>query len=223
MARPPRTLAARKAYDEPLDVSLRRMEEFEKKFGGRMIHPYSRPPPLQSPVAMTAEAPSGVVIVQPEETPINLKVPKQTGGDNWRYITPPRQQVLNNGELTIVPRPRAPSPPQDEPVDFSTKSKPMMPDDMKTISNENRHGSTSSSDGSSSSSSSDNFKSFTSSRELKFAKNLKHLLVEIFRKHPAKGKIIIGYMQHMWGRNNECRPPGATKVDFFLCQNHQRH
>ena len=31
VARPPRTLAARKAYDEPLDVSLRRMEEFEKK------------------------------------------------------------------------------------------------------------------------------------------------------------------------------------------------
>ena len=214
VARPPRTLAARKAYDEPLDVSIRRMEV--ERFGGRMVHPYSRPPPLQSPVAMTAEAPSGVVIVQPEETPINLKVPKQSGGDNWRYITPPRQQVTNNGELTIVQHARAPSPPQDEPVDFSTKSKPMMPDNIKPIANENRHGSTSSSEGSSSSSSGDHHhKSFTSSRELKFAKNLKHILVEIFRKHPTKGKVIISYMQHMWGRNNECRSPENNKNKFL--------
>ena len=97
----PRTLAARKAYDEPLDVSIRRIES--ERFRGLMIHPYSRPASSHSPVPMTTDAPSGVVAVTPQDAPINLEVPKQSGGDNWRYITPPRQQVINNGELTIVP------------------------------------------------------------------------------------------------------------------------
>ena len=202
-AKPPRTLAARKAYDEPLDVSIRRIET--ERFRGLHIHPYSRPPSSHSPVAMTSEAPSGVVAVTPQDAPINLEVPKQSGGDNWRYMTPPRQQVINNGELTIVQHPRAPSPPQDEPVDFSTKGKPSPVINVKPVPNKRRHGSTSSSsDGSSSSTiaADHHLKSFTSSRELKFAKNLKHLLVEIQRKNPSKAKIIIRYMQHVWWRNN---------------------
>jgi hypothetical protein len=154
----------------------------------------------------TESAPSGVVAVTPQDAPINLEVPKQSGGDNWRYMTPPRpQQVLNNGQLTIVQHPRAPSPPQDEPVDFSTKSKPSLAIGISPASNKNRHGSTSSSsEGSSTSpiSADHQIKSFTSSRELKFAKNLKYLLVEILRKNPNKAKIIIRYMQHVWFRNN---------------------
>ena len=208
----PRTLAARKAYDEPLDVSIRRIES--ERFRGLMIHPYSRPAASNSPVALTSEAPSGVVAVTPQDAPINLEVPKQSGGDNWRYITPPRQQVINNGELTIVPHARAPSPPQDEPVDFSTKSKPSLAVHVKAGPNKSRHGSTSSSSDSSSASptSSDrHLKSFTSSRELKFAKNLKHLLVEILRKNPTKAKIIIGYLQHVWWRKN-----GGTGRNRFL-------
>ena len=199
----PRTLAARKAYDEPLDVSIRRIES--ERFRGLMIHPYSRPASSHSPVPMTTDAPSGVVAVTPQDAPINLEVPKQSGGDNWRYITPPRQQVINNGELTIVQHGRAPSPPQDEPVDFSTKSKSSLALNVKSAFNKSRHGSTSSSSGGSSLSpigADNHLKSFTSSRELKFAKNLKHLLVEIFRKNPTKAKIIIRYMQHVWWKRN---------------------
>ena len=199
----PRTLAARKAYDEPLDVSIRRIEN--ERFRGLMIHPYSRPASSHSPVPMTSEAPSGVVAVTPQDAPINLEVPKQSGGDNWRYITPPRQQVINNGELTIVQHARAPSPPQDEPVDFSTKSKSTLSLNVKSAFNKSRHGSTSSSSAGSSVSplgADNHLKSFTSSRELKFAKNLKCLLVEILRKNPTKAKIIIRYMQHVWWKKN---------------------
>ena len=199
----PRTLAARKAYDEPLDVSIRRIEN--ERFRGLMIHPYSRPASSHSPVPMTSEAPSGVVAVTPQDAPINLEVPKQSGGDNWRYITPPRQQVMNNGELTIVQHARAPSPPQDGPLDFSTKSKSSLALNVKSAFNKSRHGSTSSSSGGSSVSPSgadNHLKSFTSSRELKFAKNLKYLLVEILRKNPSKAKIIIRYMQHVWWKRN---------------------
>merc|ERR1711981_211053 len=85
------------------------------------------------------------------------------------------------------------------------KSKSTLTIGISTASNKSRHGSTSSSsEGSSTSpiSADHHIKSFTSSRELKFAKNLKYLLVEILRKNPNKAKVIIRYMQHVWWRNN---------------------
>lgn len=144
---PVRTLAARKAFDEPLDVSIRRKEK-EARY-----HPYSR---------------------NEQEGPINLQVPK------W-----PKAQVFNNGELTIVRRP--PSPPQDEPVDFSTKKKPLT--EPTTLLKP----------------------TFTSTKELRFAKNLKLLLVEIMRKDPTKARIILDYLRHSWRKcKNGVRQCTAT-------------
>ena len=40
--------------------------------------------------------------------------------------------------------------------------------------------------------------SFTSSRELKFAKNLKLIIVEILRNNPAKGRVILSYLAFVW-------------------------
>ena len=50
-------------------------------------------------------------------------------------------------------------------------------------------------------------RSFTSSRELRFAKNLKLVLVEIFRNHPVKARMIIDYMRSV-GR--QMREPNLT-------------
>ena len=75
-----RTLAARKAFDEPLSISIRRAEE--------RFHPYTRES------SSTSEE-------DVEEGPINLEIPKET-------VPPPptpgvsaHQGVYNNGELTI--------------------------------------------------------------------------------------------------------------------------
>ena len=94
-------MAARKAFDEPLDISIRRAEEHVPR---ERFHPYTRES------SSTSE--------EDVEGPINLEMPKPE-------ISPPpapttsQQGVYNNGELTIVRR--APSPPQSEPMDFSTK------------------------------------------------------------------------------------------------------
>ena len=80
-----RTLAARKAFDEPLSISIRRAEE--------RFHPYTRES------SSTSEE-------DVEEGPINLEIPKET-------VPPPptpgvsaHQGVYNNGELTIGMYPR---------------------------------------------------------------------------------------------------------------------
>ena len=146
-----------------------------------------------------------------------------------------RQHVLNNGELTIVQRTtatatsstgRPPSPPQDEPVDFSTKRS----------SSKSRHGSTSSSSssggesgsessGGSTASSSASLESFTSSRELKFAKNLKLIIVEILRKNPAKGRVIIRYLRYVWNRHATSRTTrvaqGGPSIIHYTAANGQ--
>ena len=192
---PIRTLAARKAYDEPLELSIRRKESELRM----RSHPYVRQQP------------------EIQEAPINLEVKQQprTETDKGWF----RQHVLNNGELTIVQTARAPSPPQVEPVDFSTKKSP------KT-----RHGSTSSSssssdsssDSASSSASAESKTTFTSSRELKFAKNLKIIIVEILRKNPVKGKIVINYLQHVWKKaQNQKRQLAGPSVIHCAAANGQ--
>ena len=146
MGLPVRTLAARKAFDEPLDVSIKR-KEAERT----------------SPASYHEQAEIE------EEQPINLEVPK----DNT-------SQVFNNGELTIVRR--APSPPQDEPMDFSTKknTEPHTP------------------------------ALYTSSKEMRFAKNLKHVLVEIMRRHPGKARVILGYLRFAWKKVKMVQTAAAT-------------
>ena len=44
--------------------------------------------------------------------------------------------------------------------------------------------------------------SYTSTKELRFAKNLKLLLVEIMRKHPVKAKIILNYLRFAWNKSS---------------------
>ena len=149
MGLPVRTLAARKAFDEPLDVSIKR-KEAERTSPAASYHEHEQ-----------AEI--------EEEQPINLEVPK----DNT-------SQVFNNGELTIVRR--APSPPQDEPMDFSTKknTEPHTP------------------------------ALYTSSKEMRFAKNLKHVLVEIMRRHPGKARVILGYLRFAWKKVKMVQTAAAT-------------
>jgi hypothetical protein len=127
-------------------VSIRR-KEAESRY-----HPYSS---SMGPAGSGPEsrAPS------PETEPINLEMPKP---------------VFNIGELTIVRR--APSPPQDEPMDFSTKK------NTETI----------------------RLPTYTSTKELRFAKNLKLLLVEIMRKDSAKAKVILSYLRHSWKKSKTC-------------------
>ncbi len=69
----------------------------------------------------------------------------------------------------------APSPPpvQDEPMDFSTTKKDAPIKAKSTPANA----------------------PFTSSRELKFARNLKLILMEVFRTNPEKGRMIIDFMR----------------------------
>lgn len=87
---------------------------------------------------------------------------------------PISKNVFNNGELTIEARPPpAPSPPQDEPMDFSTKK------NTKIV----------------------RLPPFTSTKELRFAKNLKLLLVEIMRKHPNKARVILSYLRFAWDKS----------------------
>ncbi len=167
-----RTLAARKAFDEPLELSIRRKEaEHPNRF-----RPYATPPSASG----TTPSPTG-------SDPINLEV------------VPKTVAIFNNGELTIVPR-RSPSPPQvrsmyisdftililiffkDEPMDFSTKkkdpveaaeaNKPRLP-----------------------------LPTYTSSRELRFAKNLKLIVVGMMRKNPAKARIVLDYLKHAWNKS----------------------
>ena len=104
----------------------------------------------------------------------------------WPF--PAAAATVNNGELTIVRNP--PSPPQNEPVDFSTK-KPKLPKSRESLEPpvaisevsvlEDRN-------------------SFTSSRELRFSKNLKRLITEIVRRKPVEGRIIVEYLKSTWNR-----------------------
>ena len=162
-----RTLAARKAYDEPLDVSIRRKESELRM----RPHPYA--PHREAAAEATQEA------------PINLK------------------RVVNSGELTIQVGPapaRAPSPPQSEPVDFSTKKSP--PARQSSTSSEEAGPSTSGSGGSgtdtSSSSEPSSVVSYSSSREFKFAKKLKFYVAHILCKNPIKGRIFLAYLTYVW-------------------------
>ncbi len=105
-----RTMAARKAFDEPLDVSLRRKESDR-------FHPYHVP-----------------------------------------HVAPKR----------------APSPPQDQPMDFSTRRQdPVDSDDSEN------EAEASEDEDEAARSPRMIASSFTSSRELRFAKNLKIIFVEV--------------------------------------------
>ena len=75
-----RTLAARKAFDEPLSISIRRAEE--------RFHPYTRES------SSTSEE-------DVEEGPINLEIPKETVPPQPTPGVSAHQGVYNNGELTI--------------------------------------------------------------------------------------------------------------------------
>ena len=163
-----RTLAARKAFDEPLDISIRRAEE-------NRFHPYTR-----ESSSTTSE--------DEVEGPINLEMPKEPTppiAPSTSGAGPPTQGqgVYNNGELTIVRR--APSPPQSEPMDFSTKKK-QPSTDTEIIRKPNLMS-----------------MSYTSTKELRFAKNLKILLVEIMRKHPVKAKVILNYLRFAWTKSKK--------------------
>lgn len=138
---PFRTLAARKAFDEPISASIRR------KHGEA------------SEVPAAAESPDVVVDADPVA-------------------------------LDAV-RPQSPPPPQDEPVDFSTKPKASASADGEG----NESTVTEARDKPVSSTGSAYTPSFTSTRELKFARNLKLILMEIFRKHPAKARMVVDYIR----------------------------
>jgi len=107
---PVRTLAARKAYDEPLDISIQRKvnEKFDEddfKKTQRSIgnseryHPYMRPSESE------------------QEAPMNLEVPKKP----WynRATTPPVRSLPEPAPVPVIPSPTYTV--QDEPVDFSKK------------------------------------------------------------------------------------------------------
>lgn len=108
---PVRTLAARKAYDEPLDISIQRKvnEKFDdddfKKTPQRFIgsseryHPYMRPSDSE------------------QDAPMNLEVPKKP----WynRATTPPVRSLPEPVPGPVIPNPNYTV--QDEPVDFSKK------------------------------------------------------------------------------------------------------
>jgi len=96
---PVRTLAARKAYDEPLNISIQRkvnenVEEPKKRFPAERYHPYMR-------------ANNGDV----QEGPINLEVPKKP----WQLSNGRRSS--NSPPIRGLTETKA----QDEPVDFSKK------------------------------------------------------------------------------------------------------
>ncbi|XP_059079962.1 uncharacterized protein LOC131878075 isoform X2 [Tigriopus californicus] len=147
-----RTLASRKAYDEPMDVVIRRKDSDR-------YHPYNRSSVL------------GGNLSEPiQDRPINLQIHKTT-------VSPP---------------------PQSEPVDFSTKKESKQ--DAKSTEHPARVDKKP--------------MSFTSSRELRFSKNLKFLLVEIFRSHPEKARMIIDYIQHVSRKkdpNNEPKTEAAPE------------
>lgn len=107
---PVRTLAARKAYDEPLDISIQRKvnekfddDDFKKtqRFIGssERYHPYMRPSDSE------------------QDAPMNLEVPKKP----WynRATTPPVRSLPESGPVPVIPNPNYTV--QDEPVDFSKK------------------------------------------------------------------------------------------------------
>ncbi len=140
-----RTLGVRKAFDEPLDASIRHAEgEF---LAGLQQHAPQQP---------TQQ------VVHDDETPMNLEIKRV--------------------ETKQSPCPPSPPPPQDEPVDFSTK--PAAPAAASAAEHEKTE-----------EKSLPPPVSFTSTRELKFARNLKLLLVEIFRSHPLQARIIIDYLR----------------------------
>ena len=94
-----RTLAARKAYDEPLNISIQRkfnenVEEPKKRFQAERYHPYMRPNNEDV-----------------QEGPINLEVPKKP----WQVSNGRRSS--NSPPIRGLTETKA----QDEPVDFSQK------------------------------------------------------------------------------------------------------
>jgi len=107
---PVRTLAARKAYDEPLDISIQRKvnekfddDDFKKspRFIGssERYHPYMRPSESE------------------QDAPMNLEVPKKP----WYNpaTTPPVRSLPDPGPAPVIPSHNYTV--QDEPVDFSKK------------------------------------------------------------------------------------------------------
>ena len=167
-AGPIRTLASRKAYD---DVTTVRQKPDPDRF-----HPYAP----SRPGTTTGFQEPGVT-VPPAAVALDLVT-------KWPF----EGNTLKNGELTIVRSP--PSPPQNEPVDFSTKKakrakSPCSGDaatrsDAKVAVIEDRS-------------------SFTSSREMRFSKNLKRLLSEICRRKPVEGGIIIEYLHTTWNKMDQ--------------------
>jgi len=106
---PPRTLAARKAYDEPLDVSIKRKkeersgeEEEVKQQKPARFHPYMRSPEWD------------------QDAPINLEVPKKP---QWTYKQP---SSISSHIPAGLPASPITEYEDEQPIDFS-KKKPKEP------------------------------------------------------------------------------------------------
>ena len=164
---PIRTLASRKAYDEPSTIDLRRKKESER------FHPYA---PVR-PAALPGFREPGVAL---PNAAIGLDLVTK-----WPFSS----NIVNNGELTIVRSP--PSPPQNEPVDFSTKKPkhPRSPTSGDAVAHPDPEISVV-----------DDRSTFTSSKELRFSKNLRRLIGEICRRKPVEGRIIVEYLKTTWNK-----------------------
>ena len=65
----------------------------------------------------------------------------------------------------------------------------------------------------------DDRNSFTSSRELRFAKNLKRLMTEIIRRRPHEGRIIVRYLKSTW---NKLHPDSVKGIRSCAAANGQQ-
>jgi len=115
---PPRTLAARKAYDEPLDVSIQRKVQEERSSEEEDATPHKWSPlatmPRVHPYMRMARSSDSE-----QEAPINLEVPKKP----W-YL----QLQRNHGVPPMAPAPARSTKEyvDEQPIDFS-KKKPKEP------------------------------------------------------------------------------------------------
>ena len=170
LAGPIRTLASRKAYDEPdVEVTNRRKKESDR------FHPYT---PVRPGAAPGFREPAPGVAAAAAVLGLDLVT-------KWPFAA----NTINNGELTIVRSP--PSPPQNEPVDFSTKKSKRPRSPCSGDAANRREAAVAVIEDRS---------SFTSSKELRFSKNLKRLISEICRRKPVQGRIIIDYLKSTWNK-----------------------
>jgi len=150
---PVRTLAARKAYDEPLDISIQRKvnekfddDDFKKsqRYSGssERYHPYMRPSDSE------------------QDAPMNLEVPKKP----WynRAPTPPVRSLPEPGPVPVIHSPNYTV--QDEPVDFSKKKECAS-------------------------------QLVSAKREYQFQRNLIVILIQNFKRSPARGKDIVRFLK----------------------------